>query len=168
VVAARSLTFTFEVAGETQIRRRTDGLMERVEDFSPAFERIAEHFRAHLVQVFESEGGATRRGRWADLSPGYARWKAKHYPGRSVLIREDKLRKAMTQEGAPGNVEEIGPTTLVMGGFRRTANGRWDVATTHQKGRRDGSLPARPIIDLPEQVKGRWMQILRDHVRTEA
>jgi len=80
---------------------------------------------------------------WEPLSPTYAAWKAQHYPGKSILIREGTLRRAASEMR-----REQTPRTLVM----------WiddPVAGYHQEGDESRGLPARPLIPdpLPESAR---------------
>lgn len=161
----QALVFTLDVAGDVQLRRRIDGLAANLEDFRPAFEQMADVWLEHMQQVFATEGMATA-GHWPALSPAYAAWKAKHYPGTHLLVREGTLGLAMTSKGGPGNIREISATQMVLGGRRPTPNGNWDVGRLHQEGTR--FIPRRRIINLPEWLKRQWMQILRQHLRSEA
>ena len=154
--------FRIEVAGDVQIQRRLEGMLRRVDDWSPAFERIANHFQAHMAEVFATEGGATAHGKWTPLSPAYAKTKP---AGKKILERDDLLRQAMT--GGAGSIRSVSPHELQIGGTRRSANGRWDVGLIHQKGTDDGRVPMRPIIDLPEEQKRLYMQEIRVHLWAE-
>lgn len=162
---AGAVEFRFEVLGDVQIRERLDGMVRVAEDWSPAFERIAEHFREHMTQTFDTGGMATA-GHWPALSPHYAAWKAARYAGRPILTREGDLRKAMTQKGAEGNVNEISAHEMTVGGRRMSKDGRWDVGALHQTGTR--YMPRRRIINLPEWIKTHWIQILREFMSWES
>ncbi|MFN3652226.1 MAG: hypothetical protein ACK47B_21825 [Armatimonadota bacterium] len=162
-----SLVFTFNVAGEVQFRRELPGLVARLQDWTPAFERIAEHFREHMAEVFASEGSANAAGKWRDLSPRYAAWKAKHYPGKTILVREGVLQRALTRRNAKGSLRRIGKNTLTVGARVRTPNGRWDLGLIHQEGSSDGRVPQRKIIAIPPSVQARWLQFLREEMSWE-
>ena len=45
------------------------------------WESLAPIVAEAAADVFASQG----RGGWAQLSPAYARWKEKHYPGKGIL-----------------------------------------------------------------------------------
>lgn len=162
-----AVEFSVDVAGEIQIKRRFEGLIGNIEDLTPALERIANHFQAHIEKVFETEGGATRGGAWKPLSKPYAARKAKTHPGKGILERRGDLRKAMTGKG-PGAIRNVGPQELEIGASVRTPNGKWDLGLIHQLGSRDGRVPMRPIIDLPETVKTQMVREIADHLWREA
>lgn len=65
---------------------------------------------------FESEGGSV--GGWPPLSPAYAKWKAKHYPGRPMLVRKGPLKKSLTFDGTkpgPEGLFEASRNALIFG-----------------------------------------------------
>lgn len=163
----QSLTLNLIVAGELQVRRRFAGVLANTEDLSPALERIADVIEAHLEQVFDTEGAATKSGAWSPLNEAYEAHKRKHYgAGLKILEREKELRAVMTDAGHSGHIREISKDTLIIGGRRPAPkNPGRDLALTHQKG--GGSLPARPILDLPEAEKRKFVQILREHLNAE-
>ena len=44
------------------------------------------------------------RGGWPQLSPAYARWKERNFPGKGILELTGAYRSAATQIGSPHNV----------------------------------------------------------------
>lgn len=154
-----------EVSGEVQIHRRLEGLLANIEDLTPALERIAEHFYAHMREVFATEGGATAGGRWTGLAPDYAAWKAQFYPGQGILQRTGRLRESLTAPGAAGSIREMDRQGMTLGSDVRV--GQWSLGLIHQEGTRDGRLAPRRILDIPLEVRGEWMDIVREHVTAE-
>lgn len=93
-----------------------EGGDEVLEELAQAFERADEelhdfgkHVFPELVSVFEEGmerqfeargGGST--GAWAPLSPKYAAWKEKNFPGLPLLERTHALRDALTSSSAAG------------------------------------------------------------------
>jgi phage gpG-like protein len=161
-----TLELSFEIAGEVKIRRAFEGVLANLDDMSPALERIAGHFQAHMEQVFQSEGGATKSGAWKPLSRRYAREKAKQFPGKGILEARGDLRRALTGKG-PGSIREIGRQELKVGASVRTANGKWDIGLIHQKGTRDGRVPMRPLIDPPPAFATQVVREVREHLNVE-
>ena len=53
-----------------------------------------------VTEVFDTEG----QGRWPPLSPDYAAWKAKEFPGQTILRLTDAYFKAATQIGSADNI----------------------------------------------------------------
>lgn len=122
---------------------RIGQLSARARNLTRFFEREADLFRERMEEQFDT-GGKHTGGSWEPLEPIYAAWKEAHYPGQPILVREGHLRESLTAAGAPGHVEEITPTSLVVG----TRN---PTAAMHQWGTR--RMPARPIIVLEEAYK---------------
>lgn len=162
---AGSTLLSFEVLGEAQIKEVFEGTQERLEDFSPALERIAVHFYAHMASVFETGGMATASG-FAPLSRRYGAWKARHYPGKPILTRKGELARSLTRKGARGNIHRVTKDTLTVGTRLRVRSGRWVLGTLHQGG--TDKMPRRRIIDLPDYVKAAWMSEIREHINQEA
>lgn len=160
---AGGLDLRVEVAGEVQVHERLEGVLRRVEDWTPALREMAASFHEHMQDAFLTEGGATRAGRWAPLSPKYAAWKEQHFPHRGLLVQTGKLRDALQGEG-PDAVERIEPHELEVGSSRRV--GAWDLGLLHQLGR--GRLPVRKAIDIPEELTSRWVRLLIAHLQGNA
>jgi hypothetical protein len=72
-----------------------------------------------VQQNFATEGDLV--GGWPDLNPGYAAWKARHFPGRKILELTRRLRNSL-MPGAAGSsgagsdtVLRVGPKQLEIG-----------------------------------------------------
>jgi hypothetical protein len=93
------------------------------QDLSDYWTRFAQpRVAAEIRQTFDSEG----HGKWRPLSPEYARWKARRYPGKTLLRREDNYYNAATQRDHPGNLHRATPTEMEWGvdpGFFMTIAG---------------------------------------------
>jgi phage gpG-like protein len=111
----------------------------------------------HLIPVFESaekrqfsaEGAGPSSGHWAALSAAYAKWKAKKYPGKPVLERSGKLRKALTSNG-PNAVRDYSASMMNFG----TTD--VEYASFHQMG--TPFMPARPPFDFDAQFEKEMRQ----------
>lgn len=136
----------FEFFGDTQIDRTLEGIEIRGRDATPAWEEIAESFLAGERSQFASQG-AWGSGGWSPLSPKYAEWKARHYPGQPILVRTGALRASLTD--GP-DVRIIRPQDAWLGSMVRY--GRY-----HQSG--DG-VPRRPPVDIPESERRTWAKIM--------
>jgi|SRR5579862_429333 len=153
-----------EVAGVVQAHRQLRGVVAGNADLTAAFEAIANHFQAHMVAVFDTEGGATKHGQWAPLERAYAKQKADDPEAHTrILDYTGALRTAMT--GGAGGIRKISAHEMTVGGSRMSADGEWDVAMAHQTG--TDIMPARPIIDLPEAMVTQFMHDLADHLLRE-
>lgn len=62
-------------------------------DLRPMWPLITALHQHWMSEQFKSEGGFAGE-RWQPLSPGYAEWKDKHYPGRGILVATGAMRSA--------------------------------------------------------------------------
>lgn len=142
------MRFTLRVDGVVVIDRafnRVDQQASDMRNFAPG---IAGVFYAAEERLFQSEGASGASGKWAALSKAYARFKARNFPGKSILKREDTLYESLTNPEAPDAVYRATQDEIVMGT-------RDPKALAHHRGR--GRLPARPVVSLTESDK-RLMQ----------
>jgi phage gpG-like protein len=149
------LVVTVEQTSLAETHRYLSGVEGRVSDLRPAMEEISEDFYRHEERAFGTEGSILRSGKWAPLSPRYAAWKARHYPGRTILVRTGKLKASLTQPGAEGAIREVTEDGLEIGTSI-------SYARYHQWG--TGRMPARLVIDPPPVVVEGWVQIVERYV----
>lgn len=103
--------------------RRVEALADLSEVFN---ETIDEVIIPHFREQFETQGG----GRWAPLSPSYARRKRKRYGDRPILQATGETVRAFTVPGAPHQIRQVGPsdayfgTDLAKAAFQQNASGR--------------------------------------------
>lgn len=143
-----------EVEGEVQIDRTLLRFEEALEDLRPVWEVLADRFAAGERRQFASEG-AYGSGGWAPLSPRYAAWKAKHYPGKPILRRTDELYNSLTRR--PFGIEVLTDKSITVGsGLDR---GRY-----HQAG--GPHLPQRRPVELPESERREWVRRVQRFVQT--
>ena len=139
---------TFEVDGDVQLSRAFSRFAEDVKDAREPFEEVAEDFRNIMSKQFGTEG-TYGSGGWAPLSPNYAEWKARNYPGARILERTGLLRDSL--EGAnPYTIREIRPLEMTVGT-------KVPYGIFHQRGTK--KMPQRKIINLTEADKTRWTKI---------
>lgn len=109
-------------------------------------ERFAPFFYRMVQQDFALEGGGSGPS-WAALSPTYAAWKAKQFPGRGILVRSGALKASLAGPDAAAGIFRTTPTALEIG----TAV---PYALYHQLG--GARLPQRP----PLRVNAAFMGVL--------
>lgn len=148
----------FSVMGDVQLSRYFDRLSTKVGDFTPAFKKITEDFYEGQSATFESEGAFEGKSKWPKLSPQYARWKSRNYPGKDMLVLRGGLKQAVTSPKARGSIYQETKTSLTMGA-EIMVNG-WNLVALHQFGTR--KMPARPVIELSNRQKKRWVDIIRN------
>jgi phage gpG-like protein len=144
------LRLRFAFFGEEQIDRTLDRFV-KADDMRPAWRRLRERFVAYETETFGSEG----HGSWQPLSPPYAAWKGRHFPGKTVMRREDTLFHSLT-DNLDIDVEE--PAFAIFG----TSD---PVGEYHQKGA--GRLPQRKVIDLSETERQEWVRSVQEWLVSE-
>lgn len=141
--------FRMVVAGEVEMDRGLARFTDGISDWRPIWPVFGDNFYAHIRQTFATEGDAGP-GKWAPLSEKYAEWKAKRFPGKTILERTGKLMASLTERKAEGSVFEASPKSLTIGTSVR-------YAIYHQAG--TGRMPQRKEIALPEPAKRELMRI---------
>lgn len=146
---AEGIVIRIDTLGEATIQRTMVRRLEVLADMRPAWEAIADDFAAWEHEWFASRGGST----WVPLSPRYAYWKSRKYPGMPIMRREDDLYLSLTQR--PFGIENINADSMEIG---------TDVhyAQYHQRGGAD--LPQRKVIDIDEETKRRWIKIIQRYL----
>lgn len=149
-----AMRFTFAVEGETQVDRTLARFAENIGDARPVWEALADRFAKVEARQFDSEGGYGSGG-WPALSPAYAAWKARHYPGKPILERTGALRASLTERPFGIEVIEHGSMTLGSG---------IDYGKYHQAG--GDHLPQRRPVELPEGERRAWVRLIQRFIVT--
>ena len=144
---------SFDFYGDVQLERTLARFDANVDDMTPAWEAMADEFAAIERRQFATQGRYASGG-WAPLSPRYAAWKARHYPGKPILQREGDLVESLTRR--PFGIEVITPDTMVVGSD--VEYGRY-----HQHG--DG-LPRRRPVELRESDRRKLTKIAHRYLVT--
>lgn len=147
------LRFTFAVEGDVQIDRTLVRFHENASDARPLWDHLADRFGALERRQFDSEGRYGSGG-WPALSPRYAAWKARHYPGKRILERDGDLRDSLTRR--PFGIEVIEARSMTLGSgvpYHRF----------HQLG--DG-VPQRRAVELPESERRTWLRTIQRFIVT--
>jgi phage gpG-like protein len=146
------VTLEIETIGDERFVRGFNRYAEQVKDWRPAFEDIYQSFTEITRRNFASEG---RPESWAALSPGYAKWKAKHYPGKPIMQRTRRLIRSLTgvgQASAQDTIKDIKPLSAEFGTMV-------PYATYHQQGR---GVPRRKVVQLTEGNRRFWARIIHE------
>jgi len=146
----------FTVMGDEVLARGLSRFGDSIKDFRPAWDKIHLDFVTIEAEQFDSQG--TRGGAvWPPLSPSYAAWKEKWFPGQPIL----QLTGVMYGQFAigPGMMVEMEPLFLRMAPST-------PYAKYHQTG--TSKMPARKPVVLTEQDKVNWMKILHNYVYDKA
>ncbi len=154
------MKLTIDILGQKIVIEEFRAFQSRLGDFRPAWRVIARDLMKLEEAIFNTRGqiiGAP----WAPLSPKYARWKERKYPGRPQMVLSGRLLESLTDESSPDMILITEPHELVFGSARKV--GRWYLGTLHQLGTR--RMPARKIMpehyaQLPPGLIDRWERIL--------
>lgn len=149
------LRFRITVEGEQQLDRQFTRFTALVDDLRPLWPGVITDFRAIEKEQFSGQGIGDG-GRWQPLSAAYAKWKAKAYPGKTILRRTDRLYNSLTGNTAD-SITDAQPQSLTIG--TRVIYGRY-----HQTGTR--RLVQRKAIDLNEQQRTRLMKTIQKRLLT--
>lgn len=104
---------------------------------------------AALERNFDEEG---RPRRWPPLSPAYARWKERHFPGRRILERTGRLRRSI-RAAIEGNAIVLSTDI--------------PYAAAHQFGVPSRGLPARPFLVLTEDDRQQLISAIANALAAE-
>jgi phage gpG-like protein len=117
---------------------------------TPAKRELTDWVHQKEARQFSTEGGAGQSGRWQRLSPGYARWKAIHYPGAGILERTGRLMRSLLSRTGD-SIERSSIRLLELGTSVH-------YARYHQRGE---GLPKRPPIDITNRDAAEIAAIIR-------
>ncbi len=145
------IQFTAEVQGVEVLNRAFNRIEEYISDFRGIWPNVAKEFYTIEHEQFATEGAHGASGKWAALSPVYAKFKAVTFPGMPILRATTSLYDSMTSPGAPDSIFRMEPLEMTAGTQR-------EGATAHQRG---AGLPARPIISLTGDDKRRMQKAIQ-------
>lgn len=153
-MAQGALELTVAIPGLQPLTVALSRLRTDIADWRPFWEqRFAPFFYRQTLENFVLEGAGTG-GRWAPLSPAYALWKARRFPGTGILVRSGALKASLTQPKAEGAVFRAGPTSLEIGTSI-------PYAMAHQNPKPGSRLPQRPPLRVDDafmRVVGKSLQ----------
>lgn len=143
--------FTAEVDGIPVMDRAFNRVEGRISDFRFLWPSVAQEFYAIEREQFASQGAHGLSGRWAALSPAYAKWKSVKYPNMPILQATTDLYQSMTSPDAGDSVFRPEADQLTIGS-------RAPYAVAHQRG---GRVPVRQVISLTEADKKRLTKAIQ-------
>lgn len=167
MVQDASVKVRIELVGEKAIESIFDHIKHIPDDWSGAWDPMADDFRASEAAIFAEQGPG-----WAPLSPRYSKWKAKHYPGMPLLVRTGALQASLTVPDSEGNINEIYPTEMLLGSDLKVPSGKYTLGMLHQTGTRPhkgspNGMPARPPVIIRPALQAQWNRRLATWLREE-
>ena len=152
----------YSVAGEVQLERAFTRLAIDVKDFTLPLRASEEVIEQSTRRQFAQQGQPA----WKKLKPTYAARKARLHPGKTILRATDALYNSLVRAGSPGAIREVTATQLRFG-TSLEVNG-WNLGLIHQMGRKDKTLPARPMLRLSSTSKRLIVDCFVDYFRSIA
>lgn len=94
------------------LESRLVGLQQGLRDLSPVWQGPVHDIFVTMEKAQFDSTGSYGGEKWMSLSPQYAKWKEKHYPGQPILQRLGYLRESLINEGegADWHVFRYGPS----------------------------------------------------------
>jgi len=182
--------------GTGKVRARLTGIVKRMTSLKPAWYEIRDQFYSEEEAIFNAEGGAGGRQRWAALSPRYKAWKEKRYPGAKILhltgagfaggfvdagkgkkTKRRQFYREMRKQGLHRNSLRANLTTVRHGTWRVEALSL-RIGSDIRVGKKQWYLarlhqegtkkmPARPVFVVTQRQLSTWMNIIRDYFEDE-
>lgn len=143
---------TFSVFGDVQVDRTLEAIEHNAEDLRPAWRELQRRFLKLEARQFATEGGYS--GGWTPLAPRYAAWKARRFPGKTILRRTDELWRSLTE----------GPDIAILEPHYMILGTSVAYAEPHQRG--GGRLPRRRVVELSDGERREWVKVLQSFIRT--
>lgn len=147
------LSFRVEVDGVETLNRSFNRIEEFISDFRSVWPAVTEEFYKIQFEQFDSEGSRGQSGKWTPLSPAYAKYKTKAFPGQPILQATGALFGSITDPDALDAIFLPEKNQLTIGT-------KVPYAAAHQRGSRRG-LPARPVISMNESSKRRIQKAIQ-------
>lgn len=144
--------------GMKELEVRISRISGAARNLAPAWPTVVTALRSVEAQVFASEGGFSRGGRWKPLSRRYALRKARLRPGAKILEYSGRLRGSLTGSSSD-SIYRPGPRSLEYGTSV-------PYARYHQEG--GGFLPRRSFLDLTDRQASTIGAILHRYIVSES
>jgi phage gpG-like protein len=120
------------------------------------WDAVATEFRRIEKEIFDSEGGAGKSGKWKPLATAYAVRKQKVWGSVPILQASGKLYRSLTQKGAPDSVFETSKMEMAIGSSV-------EYGGYHQRG--TSRIPRRPPVDLTEEHIDRLKKPIKEKLK---
>jgi len=109
--------------------------------------RIRKDWNKRIGQAFETKGQSIGY-KWKPLSPAYAAWKSRHFPGRPLLVLRGPMKRSLTSSSSRNAIfNRTGGRQLILGT-------RIKYAKFHQYG--TSKMAARPTFKVDQGLVNAW------------
>lgn len=155
-----ALELVASLPGLASTSTRLNRLSAQVADWTPFWNQyFSPLFYQREAEIF----GAAQ---WKPLSATYAAWKARHVPGRGILVSSGALKTSLTRPFAAGAIYRPLAQGLVIGSSLPYARAHFTGTGPQRLGPR--SLPARREIQVPWQFLAATAPVLKQWIRNQA
>lgn len=121
-------------------------------------DQLLDHAADGCRESFDAQRGPDGEG-WPPLNSDYAAWKARHFPGAPMLVREGVLRNDPEFDGE----REINASSAVWT-FGQSEQARQE-AVWNQEGDPWRNRPPRPFIGFTESSEAKAAETLENHFK---
>lgn len=128
---------------------------QQLGDFRTVWPDIEDDLTETSERKFGTEGATDGAARWVALKPGYAAWKARHYPGKPLMQLKGDLVASLTSRGGAA-IMKATKRTLEYGTTRPYAS-QLDIGAPPLAG-------GRRAIDVTDETIDRWVEIIDKHL----
>jgi phage gpG-like protein len=151
------MKFSIEVEGKEQLLSSFLEVQEGVVDLRKlgTWDWVATEFRKIEKEIFDSEGSASRGGRWKELSTKYKERKLRKWGPVPILQASGKLYRALSGT-SPDSVFEKEAQSMAIGTSL-------PYARYHQTGTK--RMPKRPPMDFTDEQKDRLVEPIKRKLR---
>jgi len=150
-----SLKIRVSTTGVTATSRRLSLYGRKLKTYRSLYRGIGAEIARAERAWFATRGAGT----WQPLSPRYAAWKARHFPGRPLMVRSGKLRAALTSQAQFIQIRE--PDVMIIDLPESVWYGR-----VHQgDGNEKVNLPRRPPLIPLAEMRRIARKRTEEHVR---
>ena len=123
---------------------------------------IRKDWMTRIGKAFSSKGGSIGY-KWKPLSPAYAAWKGRHFPGRPLLVLRGPMKQSLTEESSRNAIfNRKGGRQLILGT-------RITYAKFHQYGTQYPSgktrMVARPMFKVDQGLVNAWAKEMAKDVK---
>lgn len=146
----------FDIKLTPEAQKKIDALARAGKiDFRPTLNVIGKGYRKEVEMIFSKQQPRGEGMRWPQLNQDYAEWKAKHFPGKPMLVRTGALKRSMVTEGAGGNITVISKTGAVFGSSI-------SYGIYHDQG--GTRLPQRNFSEPSDRRRNIWVKQIQDDI----
>ena len=153
-------TLDTNAIAQVGLRRYLRTLSGRANDLYPAWNDVLNILYEAEQQLFAKEGQTEEHSKWEELSPRYAAWKERHYPGMPILALTGRFSGSMTDPA--GQHTEIRERRRLTWGSDHKVSGGHDLGGLHAEGTEN--MPAREPIRITQRNVDDIADVIVDHI----